>query len=213
MHFVCNAAWSADTELEVIEGVDPGGEGIHVVLDDDPPFDSNDPGTSPPYVDDWRLMAGGTFVGECDHQARFMNTCLLMLGAPGGTVHKVHPSTDMNVLEEETRTASQLGITEDLDGDGEFGEEILTLMFAFRPEAPDPAWNHFEGALETTGGFYAVWPKQQAPSACELLLTLLRPRQEGGEGALQYWYLSRPDSWPYHYPEYPDSVPGPGSCP
>jgi hypothetical protein len=217
LNFVCNAAWQAETPLQVIEGVDPdgivGGIGIHETLDDDPPYDTNDIGVAPPWMPDWGLMAGTPSAGECDEQANFMHLCLLMLGAPGGTVKYINASTDTDPLGPfETTTAAALGITEDLDGDGAAGEtdEVLTLIFDFEPPpAASRFWNNFEAALNTAGAFYAVWPSYKAPSACALLLTLLAEEPDG-EGAKQYWVYKSGDFITY---VHPIEISGPTSCP
>jgi len=208
MSWLCSAAAQADTVLEAIGGGPaPLGVGIHKKLDEDPPMDGN----SGTIADDWRLMAGGPFSGECHNQANFMNLAVQLVGVPGGTVHTIKASTDSNPLGDyETRTAAELAITEDLDGDGLPGEsdEVLRLVFDFDP--PTGNWNNFEGTLDVAGKFYAVWPSYVAPSACEMLQTLLRPGTQGGEGAKQYWFYARPDGSIYHHPT---EVPGPPGCP
>jgi hypothetical protein len=84
---------------------------------------------------------------------------------------------------------------------------MLELVFDFEP--PTGFWNWFEGALQTTDGFYAVWPNHYAPSACKLLLILLA-EEPGGEGATQHWVFTRPDGSLY---VFPGSINGPPSCP
>jgi hypothetical protein len=223
MRNLCGAALNASTALQVVDGiVPPGGIGIHRWLGGNPP--NEPPATVTPEerelheVSDWRLMSGSPYWGECDEQASIMNLGVKLIGAPGGTVQLIYASTDANPLglDPETKPAADLGITEDLDGDGTIGEEMLELIFDFEPEpAQERFWNNFEGALQTMGAFYAVWPSHKAPSACELLLWLLLPENEqnpelGGEGATQHWVFTRADGTLYVFPA---SINGPTSCP
>ncbi|UCC32251.1 MAG: hypothetical protein JSU86_08200, partial [Phycisphaerales bacterium] len=228
MNFVCNAGWNAGTELEVIDGVDPdgstGGIGIHATLDDDPPGDPNDwpeenqGGPTRIYLDDWRIMYDviqpGNVVntGECHHQAHFMNLALQLIGMQAGIEYLTYASTDSNPTDREFTTAEALGITQDLDGDGVIGNEILELIFDFNPplvEPPPPdwerAWNNFEGSIIAAGKYYAVWPSLEADSACRLLLEVERL-----EGAKQYWIYRGPTGGVAYY--YPTEVLFP-TCP
>ena len=215
MRNLCGAALDADTALEVVDGISPsGGIGIHRWLAGNPPNEPPPPEDITPLerelheVRDWRLMSGSPYWGECDEQANMMNRAVTLIGGAEGTVRLINASTDANPLgPRETTTAGALGITEDLDGDGTMGEESLELIFDFEP--PTGFWNWFEASLETTSGFYAVWPNYKAQSACELLLTLLT-EEPGGEGATQHWIFIRPNGTLYVYPA---TIAGPISCP
>jgi hypothetical protein len=223
MNWLCNNAWQADTTLQAIEGVDPngnfGGIGIHAALDKNPPCDgqslspNGDPpctGTGGTIVDDWRLLAGPPYVGECHQQAHLMNLALQLIGAGAANEYLTHASTDANPMDDlETTTSGALGITQDLDGDGEIGEEVWELIFAFEPgNAPNMNWNNFEGSLVIGGRYYAVWPSLNADSACELLLEL---RDAGVPETKQFWVYSDPDTGAF-ISYHPIEVPFP-SCP
>jgi hypothetical protein len=229
MNWLCNNAWQADTTLQAIEGVDPngnfGGIGIHAALDKNPPCDgqslspNGDPpctGTGGTIVDDWRLLAGPPYVGECHQQAHLMNLALQLIGAGAANEYLTHASTDANPMDDlETTTSGALGITQDLDGDGEIGEEVWELIFDFNPP-PDPvppdwerSWNNFEGSLEITGRYYAVWPSLAAASACELLLQL-GPTGVVSPPAKQYWIYRDPSGGILYF--YPTDEPFP-DCP
>jgi hypothetical protein len=202
LNFVCYAAAQAGTALQVIEGVESGGMGIHARLDADPPYDG-DVGT---IANEWRLMAGWPYSGECHHQAHFMNLAVQLIGVPAGREYLLRASTDPFAEDVEERTAAQLGITEDLNGDGQIGDEILGLYFDF-PVPDQPPFsdlNAFEGTLEMPWQHYAVWPSFKAPSGCQLLSELL------AWGAKQYWMLLVGDNVVHIHPT---EVPGPTGCP
>ncbi len=213
MNFVCNAAAQAGTVLEVIDGVDPGGFGIHENLNADPPQDSCPQGNKD-CVDNWRLMSSWPYRGECDEQARFMNLVIQIIGAGNGSVYETYASTDSQVTSIETTTALALGITVDLDGDGIAGEanEILELIFDFDPDPTRPRnWNLFEGSISAAGRFYAVWPSFSADSQVELLCTVI-----SGLGAKQRWVYRIVDpvtgAWDVTY-EHPGDVSAPSCSP
>jgi len=189
MRWLCVAGYSESTEIGVTDR-------IHAVLGDplQPPRDGHDPEQS----DDWELMSEeGTsppddvqYWAECDEQARFMNRGIQLVGVPAGTPYFTYASTDTDPTDEETTTAGQLGITQDLDGDTVIGNETLRLVFDFDP--PYAYINNFEGSLHAAGKYYAVWPNMLANSACELLsveISQIRTR-EGGNTAIQVWYYS-----------------------
>jgi hypothetical protein len=203
LDFVCFAAAQSATALEVIDGNAFGGDGIHFELSDDPPFDPNDFGTSPPFLNDWQLMAGPPQTGECHDQAHLMHLALQLIGIGGGNVYLTFASTDTNVTTPETRTASDLGYTIDLDGDGVVGNETFTLIFDFDP--PTGNWNNFEGSISVAARYYAVWPSFEADSECALYQAIV-----AGEDATQSWVFPRPDG---ALEVYPTSVPGPTTCP
>jgi len=77
LNFVCYAASQADADLVATDA-------IHTALGSDPPEDGHaGDGT---LVDDWRLMAGWPYIGECHDQANLMKVALQLIGAPGGTM-------------------------------------------------------------------------------------------------------------------------------
>lgn len=195
LNFVCNAAWQAGTPLEAIEGVALGGIGIHARLNADPPCDGNELDGVPPctgsggiIVDDWRLKAGPPYVGECDQQARLMVTAVKLIGGPAGIAYNTYPSpaNDCDPSARVLKTAAQAGITWDIDGDGEIGEENLVLRFDFPDDTPagdGTNINAFEGTVEysSLGKYYAVWPSLQATSKCGMLTAIKTM------GAIQCW--------------------------
>lgn len=184
LNFLCYAAAQAGTDLEAIDGVVLGGPGIHATLGNNPPCDGNELNGIPPctgsggtIVDDWRLMAGASYVGECDEQARFMVTGVQLIGGPTGMWYKTYPSlpNDCDPRQVTLRTAAEAGITWDIDGDGTIGEENLVLRFDFPPNAgAGMNINAFEAAVEypSLGKHYAVWPSLQATSKCGMLMAI-----------------------------------------
>jgi hypothetical protein len=185
MQTLCGVALDAGTALEVVDGVEPfGAIGIHAWLAGNPPEDGN-AGTIPPWDLMWYLMAGLPYTGECHQQAHLMNLAIRLIGVGGGREYKVRASADpLNIEDVECKTAGQLGITRDLDGDGGIGEEVLCLYFDFNP--PNGAINFFEGAVELPWGHYAVWPSLKANSGC-LLLRALGDPQLMAPAATQHW--------------------------
>ncbi len=191
LNFLCYAAAQAGTYREAIDGVALGGPGIHAALESDPPCDGQELDGIPPCTGsggiiaaDWLLKAGPPFVGECHHQAHLMNVAIQMIGVSAGTEYRLRASTDANVKALECKTAAQLHITQDLDGDGESGDETLCLYFDFDP--PSGAINFFEGTLEMPWGHYAVWPSLKAATGCRLLRALGDPVQMEVP-ATQHW--------------------------
>jgi hypothetical protein len=222
LYLACYAAWNAGTAQQCIDGVDENGElggiGIHDSLNADPPLDPFDAGVAPPWIDDWPLMSGVPYAGECHDQAHLFNLAIQLIGAGGGNEYLTLASSDTNIPttttlqpffnDVETISAAQLGITQDLDGDGTIGNETLELIFDFNPP-PNPGpreINNFEGSVELPWGYYAVWPSLRAPTACCLLLQLENPL-----GAKQYWGYRTP-SGGFGYIHYTVEVPFP-TCP
>jgi hypothetical protein len=159
--WVTTAASACSNATEVCDG-------IHLALAGDPPEDGNQ-GT---IVDDWRLLDGSPYVGECDEQARFMKRAVNVIGVAGGTAFNVYASTDSDPTDYETRSAADAGITWDLDGDGTTGEEQVGLKFDFAG-GTGANINAFEGALDLVGEaghVYAVWPSLKSTTRCGLLL-------------------------------------------
>ena len=218
MNFVCTAAAQAATALEAIDGAPFGGGGIHARLAGNPPVDGCPAGTT--CVDDWRLMAGWVsaterYNGECDEQAHLMNLAIQLLGAGAGAQYKTYASTDAQVTTIETTSAQALGVTQDLDGDGQMGDETLELIFDFdpppNPPPPgwEPDWNLFEGSISAAGRYYAVWPSFAADSELGLFCKVLQ-----GVAAEQQWVyrIVNPDDTWYVVYAHPGAVPPP-ACP
>jgi len=132
---------------------------IHISLNTGesfPPFNPHSPGVSSPWVNDWRLMAGIPYAGECHDQAHLMNLMMQIIGLPAGMEYLTYASTDSDPTNREFRTAADLGVTVDIDGDGSPGEtdEWLELIFNF-PGPPTPNLNNFEGSIQVGSTFYA----------------------------------------------------------
>jgi hypothetical protein len=110
-------------------------------------------------------------VGECHNQADLMVLATKLVGISTGNRYLTWPSLDCDPTEQTIRTAAQAGITWDIDGDGEIGEEMLVLRFDF-DGGDGTNINAFEGSVEfpSLGRYYAVWPSLEASSKCELLL-------------------------------------------
>lgn len=224
LSFVCLAAAQAATVLEAVEGIPAfGGDGIHKKLDAEPPCDSQELSGFAPcgfttgggkvgtIANDWILMAGSPYVGECHHQAHLMNLAIGMIGGGAGIEYKTRASSDSNPVDREFTTAAALGITQDLDGDGVTGEadEILELIFDFSPPpAADRNWNNFEGSIVVAGKNFAVWPSLEASSACALLFKVVDP--QGELRAKQYWVYRSPNGNIFYH--FPIEVPFP-ACP
>jgi hypothetical protein len=160
-------------------------------------------------------MAGWPKSGQCDHQAHFMNLAIQMLGLAPGIEYLTYASTDTQVTTIETTTAQALGVTQDLDGDGQIGDETLELIFDFDPPPnPEPAgwehdWNLFEGSIAAAGRYYAVWESFEANSKFQLFCKVVQ-----GVGATQRWayLISYPGgSWDVAY-VHPGTV-SPPACP
>jgi len=206
MHNLCGAGLVADTELEVVEGATGGGPGIHKWLDANPPLDGFAEPPDETQANDWPLMSGFPYYGECHHQAHLMNLAMQVLGLPAGIEYLTYASTDTNVTAPETTTASDLGYTLDLDGNGVVGNETFSLTFDFRPPpGEEHNWNNFEGSIAAAGRYYAVWNSFDADSVCGLYLAIV-----AGEDATQSWVFDRPDGT---LEVYPTSVSGPATCP
>jgi hypothetical protein len=127
-------------------------------------------------------MVGPPYTGECDEQARFMVTAVQLIGGPTGIAYKTWPSRDCDPTLQESATATQAGITWDIDGDGTIGEEDLVLRFDFDGGAGTDI-NAFEGTVQypSLGKHYAVWPSLQATSKCGMLTAIKTM------GAIQCW--------------------------
>lgn len=217
LNFLCYAAVQADTAVQAIDGVPSGGIGIHAALDTNPPLDGQaDPNAFPPEVqsNNWFLMSGfssdgpyGTYYyGECHDQTHLMNLMIQLLGLGAGAEYKTYASTDTIVYLKETTTASRLGYTYDLDGNGVVGDETFVLIFDFRAPPGEPHnWNNFEGSINVGPRYYAVWNSFAADSACDLYLAIVN-----GEAATQHWVLDFPDGSFYVHPA---TIGGPVSCP
>jgi len=183
MNFVCYAAAQAADDGAATDG-------IHGALSGNPPMDGHN---EPHLVDDWRLMAGFPYKGECDEQARFMILALRILGVLIGSDYLTYPSPagDCDPSTPVEKTAANAGVTWDLDGDGTIGEEILILRFDFDGGTGSDI-NAFEGSVQfpTLGKYYAVWPNLSANSKCALLLKI---RDE--VGAVQCWAAMAVNEW------------------
>jgi hypothetical protein len=206
MKEICGAALLADTAVEVVDGAPGGGVGIHAWLAGTPPFDGFAEPPDEIQADDWRLMSGYPYYGECHHQAHLMNVAIQLLGLPAGVEYLTYASTDSTVTAPEETTASDLGYTQDLDGNGVIGDETFTLIFDFRP-LPGQLhnWNNFEGSIAAAGRYYAVWNSFAADSVCGLYQAIV-----AGEEATQSWVFDRPDGT---LEVFPSSVLGPTTCP
>jgi hypothetical protein len=169
MQWVCGAGLDSAALLWITDR-------IHVLLDTQPPLDGQaDPAAGELWANDWKLMSGFPYLGECHDQAHLMNLMLKILGLPSGNEYLTFASTDANPTDEEFTTAAALGITEDLDKDGQVGDETLELKFLFDPNnQTDPGVNNFEGSIfvPAVAEYYAVWPNLAASSACGLLLQI-----------------------------------------
>jgi hypothetical protein len=72
LEWACSAASGADTPREIADE-------IQSALAGDPPID----GSGGTQTDDWELLDGSPYRGECDEQARFMIRILNLLGVSG----------------------------------------------------------------------------------------------------------------------------------
>ncbi len=207
VEWVCEKAFGLGSQESIVGA-------IHAGLANNPPNDGN----SGIIVDDWRLMAGTPYSGECHQQAHLFNLAVQLIGITTGNEYLTLASSDTNIpttttlltffIDVEKITAGQLGITQDLDGDGTIGEETLELIFDFNPP-PNPGdrnLNNFEGSVKMPWGNYAVWPSLKAPTECCLLLQL-----RDSVGAKQYWGYRLP-SGGFAYIHYAIEVPFP-TCP
>jgi hypothetical protein len=140
INWVCAAASGASTAKAVADG-------IHSALSGNPPEDGNG-GTQ---TDEWILLSGNPYAGECDEQGRFMVRALQMIGSTG-TFYFTYASTDANVEDKESITS---------------GGHTWWLKFDFNNNGAID--NNFEGSVESAGHFYAVWPSLDAASKCLLL--------------------------------------------
>jgi len=216
LNFACYAAAQENTALGVTDK-------IHDGLDADPPCDGRSldlnadapacRGTGGTIVSNWSLMAGKPYVGECDQQAHFMNLAIPMLGVAPGAEYKTYASRDTQVTSIERTTAQALGVTQDLDGDGQIGDETLELIFDFDPPPnPEPAgwehdWNLFEGSISAGGRYYAVWPSFEADSEFELFCEVV----QGIEQRWVYRVVGPGGTWSVAY-AHPGTV-APPACP
>ena len=171
-------------------------DAIHFDLAFDPPLDADDAGVTFIDVDDWDLMSGLPYGGECDEEARLMNRATKLLGLPSGVPYFTYPSmaNDCDPSDGETvRTAAQAGITWDIDGDGTIGEEMMILRFDF-DGGTGADINAFEGSVEYSGinKYYAVWPSLEANSKCELLDKV---RTHVNPNVVQCWDLQDTPVW------------------
>jgi hypothetical protein len=116
------------------------------------------------------------------------------------------------VTDPETKTAAELGITQDLNGNGVIGEEDLELIFDFEPDGPERNWNNFEGSIEVAGRYYAVWPSLSADSAWGLYQLVLDPPDPPPPAprvrSAQRWVYKG-----YQWVGILDEVPPPHHCP
>jgi hypothetical protein len=209
LNFLCGAAKGQWDVLTVSDK-------IHYALRLSPPIDGDD-GT---LAGDWRLMAGvaadGTrYVGECHQQSHFMNACTRLIGIPVAYEYVTNASRDPYPMDNlETTSAADLGITQDLDKDGQTGDEQLELLFAFAP--PTGKINNFEGSLYVpdAGKYYAVWPNLSGTTSCRLLVELKDPHPNHA-GATQVWvYTPTIDEYDRGAREYVHQPPVPyPTCP
>lgn len=137
---------------------------IHDALGNvDPP---HEPDEKPNLGTGWELLGTNTY-GECHQQADLMKLALEMLGVPATSyLTYASKSTDTNVMSPDSKIQ---------DG------KLWWLVFDF--DGNGVADNRFEGSVEVASHNYAVWPKLDANSKCELL------RQVGPDnyGAKQVW--------------------------
>jgi hypothetical protein len=139
-----------------------------------------------------------------------MNRALQLMGLPAGTVVPIFASTDGSPLLPQERSAQDLGVTTDLDGDGTPGNELLGLIFDF-DTGPGYNWNRFEATLRWQGTYYAVWPRLKAPSACQLLMAVGSPPTNAqqkwvfisGTDGKGVWQYADPGLEPVAYPTCP----------
>lgn len=152
-------------------------DAIHNALGNvDPPEepDECDPNT---LCDDWRLLAGCPYYGECDEQAELMELGVEILGS-SAYMDKVYASSNSgagNCLDLESKTEGGIKKWLILDFDTGAGYN----------------WNAFEGCCVAGGSWYAVWPKRKATDDYDMLKNKLAPQQ--------YW-VKTVDDKPPGYP-------------
>jgi hypothetical protein len=127
-------------------------------------------GSSPTQSDDWPLMYGAPYRGECDEHARFMVRQLQLIGSTG-TAYNTFASTDWAVTTMQSWSN---------------GAQVWFLKFDFDGAADANGVhtdNNFEGSVNSAGHYYTVTPKLQATTEVRLL------RKVGPDqyGALQWW--------------------------
>jgi hypothetical protein len=160
--------------------VDPKGvaDGIHLGLNANPPND----GSGDIQSDDWLLLSGTPYKGECDEQARFMVRAIELIGSSGSS-YLTYASTDSNVRDQQSKMqdGKKWWLKFDFDNDGTVD-------------------NNFEGSVSSGNHYYAVWPSLNAGSECHLL------RQIGPDnlGASQRWVRTYDDTfWGYTVEQLP----------
>jgi len=158
MNWACGKATGAITAKDVADK-------IHVALNADPPIDGHDP----IQTDNWLLLSGSPYQGECDEQARFMVKALQLLGSTGSS-YLTYASRDSIVTSPESKVQAR---------------KTWWLKFDF--DNNGSVDNNFEGSVSSAGHYYAVWPSLHAGSECLLL------RQIGPDnyGATQRWVRTK----------------------
>ena len=159
-------------------------DGMHNAIGDpvDPPYE---PGEKPTLGSGWTLMSSTTY-GWCDQQADLMGLAVKMQGV-GAQTRLVRASTNSgagNCLDYEDRP-QPCGNPDHYD----YGAEKLLLDF-YGGGTPDNM-NQFEGCCDTSGYYYAVWPKHKATNDYTMLQAL------GSAGATQHycWYDDSINWW------------------
>jgi len=156
--WACTKADGATTARDVADK-------IHVALSADPPID----GHGPIQTDDWLLLSGSPYQGQCDEQARFMVKALELLGSTGSS-YLTYASSDSSVTNYESKV-----------------QDGKTWWLKFDFDNNGSVDNNFEGSVSSAGHYYAVWPSLDASSECLLL------RQIGPDnlGAAQRWVRTK----------------------
>jgi hypothetical protein len=142
---------------------------IHSALNANPPIDGHDP----TQTDDWALLSGTPYQGECDEQAEFMVKALKLLGSTG-SAYLTYASTDSSVTSYESKV-----------------QDGKTWWLKFDFDNNGSVDNNFEGSVSSAGHYYAVWPSLDASSECLLL------RQIGPDnlGVAQRWVRTYGDTF------------------
>ncbi len=168
--WACTNASGSDTRKEIADD-------IHSALDANPPYD----GDGDTQTDDWYLLNGLPYRGECDEQARFMVRILNLIGVSGSSWDNIYASNDTTYTDQDSDT---------------IGGTTYWLKFDFSGNGVVD--NHFEAFVEvptndaqTTFHYYTVWPSLEASSVC----LLWRKVGPDSEYANQIWISSPDGSW------------------
>jgi hypothetical protein len=156
LDWACTNASGASTIEEIADA-------INSALSGDPP---RDPGDCDPseQSDNWNLLDGCPYYGECDEQAEFMVRVLKLLGISGPYDDLVYASSNSgagNCLDLEPRTQGEV-------------QQWLIMDFA---TGAGYNWNAFEGVCVVAGHWYAVWPSKKASDDYDMLKNKLAPEQ------------------------------------